>query len=987
MAPGFLSKFQRRPSSARAPSPTSEQPPPVPILTVDADAVSINPSVNIGIIPPSPRSTLASTDPSFDDRETQPQGQTLQHRRRASNASSQRDLSFSVDPPQDRHSRSRAASSAAYDDDYDDALPTPVPRSNQRNRDQTQTVFSAAKPASRTASAKSSRSNLRESVPDTTTTDTHTTTTTTSNDTSTDKSMHSAADLSRRSSVSHGRAATSPGPRYASPEPDEMGILAGAPLSDSPTRLTHTANGSSERPAPVPFHPPAASSTFSTPATNSTFSTATTGSNFTAASGKSGKSGWRKPSLGAQSRKPTGLASAIAASGLAMANPTMSAQHIAHTQMQTPISIAPTPAPRKASGDYATNANANGNGNGNGGGKSRHAASASVSSVAQPATLDPPRTRTRAASTASRASYDSGLDNWSDNSDESGSEDGLDLDLREDMDIPVTGFAVASNKRNADFHELFPTIPEGDYLIEDYGCALQREILIQGRIYISENHICFHANIFGWITDLSIPIYEITALEKKMTAFVIPNAIQLTTRQAKYQFASFLSRDTTFDVIHNIWRLARPDDAAGGGGSARGSLDAVRAGMDERRASTEAVGAGGSATAAGGIARRVSAGGPRGGKILENKVTQCTCGKRGEHYSETALDTTVPGTPDKIYSLVFASGFIKEFMKGEQKLLDLQISDWAPTAPGSKLLARNMSYIKPLYASLGPKQTKCEIRDETVFCDFDDHVVVVTTTRTPDVPSGGVFAVKTRTCLTWASAASTRILVTTQVEWTGRSFIKSIIESSAIAGQKTYHADLDAAMRAYIQAHQSEFVPEGVEALAVAPVEPTTAAAPAGPAVVDAKEREKERNQRSLQWAYDTFEGAYTVAKRSTAGALELISDAWDQSTSTTILIFVIVVLVFSNLFTLTKLGQREDVGRRKEMQKTAEKEKWVQGIVTALWDELAVGKAGAPGISQGTSEPLTGANWRDEFANINRTLNEVEDRIRRIRETLDALD
>ena len=54
-------------------------------------------------------------------------------------------------------------------------------------------------------------------------------------------------------------------------------------------------------------------------------------------------------------------------------------------------------------------------------------------------------------------------------------EDGLDDDDSEDDellaelnegDIPVTGFAVASNKRNADFHELFKTIPEGDYLIE-----------------------------------------------------------------------------------------------------------------------------------------------------------------------------------------------------------------------------------------------------------------------------------------------------------------------------------------------------------------------------------------------------------------------------------------------------------------------------------------------------------------------------------------
>jgi hypothetical protein len=100
------------------------------------------------------------------------------------------------------------------------------------------------------------------------------------------------------------------------------------------------------------------------------------------------------------------------------------------------------------------------------------------------------------------------------------------------------------------------------------------------------------------------------------------------------------------------------------------------------------------------------------------------------------------------------------------------MSDWAPVAPGSKLLIRNMSYIKPLNGSLGPKQTKCEIRDETLHCDFDDYAVTLTTTRTPDVPSGGVFSVKTRTCIMFASAVSTKVIVTTQVEWTGRSFIK-----------------------------------------------------------------------------------------------------------------------------------------------------------------------------------------------------------------------
>lgn len=38
----------------------------------------------------------------------------------------------------------------------------------------------------------------------------------------------------------------------------------------------------------------------------------------------------------------------------------------------------------------------------------------------------------------------------------------------------------------------------------DYGCALQREILIQGRLYISEHHLSFYANIFGWVTSVSM---------------------------------------------------------------------------------------------------------------------------------------------------------------------------------------------------------------------------------------------------------------------------------------------------------------------------------------------------------------------------------------------------------------------------------------------------------------------------------------------------
>jgi VAD1 Analog of StAR-related lipid transfer domain len=113
--------------------------------------------------------------------------------------------------------------------------------------------------------------------------------------------------------------------------------------------------------------------------------------------------------------------------------------------------------------------------------------------------------------------------------------------------------------------------------------------------------------------------------------------------------------------------------------------------------------------------------------------------------------------------------------QADNQTLDLQMSDWAPMGAGSKLLTRNMSYIKPLNASMGPKQTKCEIKDEVEHHDLEQYVSTISSTRTPDVPSGGVFTVKTRTCVMWASAISSRVMVTTQVDWSGRSFIKGTL--------------------------------------------------------------------------------------------------------------------------------------------------------------------------------------------------------------------
>lgn len=359
-----------------------------------------------------------------------------------------------------------------------------------------------------------------------------------------------------------------------------------------------------------------------------------------------GSSGWqRRASLSGRSpprriHPSGGLASAIAGSGLALVNPAV----------QRPLMPAVNPV--AATTRHRHNSSASDIGLG---GRDRHAQS-----------------RTMSQNHRDTAVLEDGVND--ENSGSSGSESdgdssGDDMDPLADGVAPITGFAVASNKRTADFHALFPTVPEGDYLIDDYGCALQREILIQGRLYISENHVCFHANIFGWTTDVSlrfsshlsfllcfllisqlvIPIDDITSIEKRMTAYVIPNALQINTYHGKYVFASLLSRDTTYDVIYNIWRSVRPEGAPP---SPRGSID------DSVGASMGSV-----------MEGLVPLNGLPGMTVkAKRKATQCACGVEGKHYSEVAMDTIVLGEPEKIYNLMFASGFIKEFMRDDQKL-------------------------------------------------------------------------------------------------------------------------------------------------------------------------------------------------------------------------------------------------------------------------------------------------------------------------------
>ncbi|KAG5679735.1 hypothetical protein PVAND_009279 [Polypedilum vanderplanki] len=109
--------------------------------------------------------------------------------------------------------------------------------------------------------------------------------------------------------------------------------------------------------------------------------------------------------------------------------------------------------------------------------------------------------------------------------------------------------------RSEDFKKLFK-LPEDERLLVDYSCAIQKDILVHGRMYVSSNFVCFHANIIVYETRFVLHWKDVKAISKEKVAKVIPNAILITTENEKYFLTSFTSRDKTYLMLFRLWQNA-----------------------------------------------------------------------------------------------------------------------------------------------------------------------------------------------------------------------------------------------------------------------------------------------------------------------------------------------------------------------------------------------------------------------------------------------
>ncbi|CCD24101.1 Ysp2p NDAI_0C04410 [Naumovozyma dairenensis CBS 421] len=362
------------------------------------------------------------------------------------------------------------------------------------------------------------------------------------------------------------------------------------------------------------------------------------------------------------------------------------------------------------------------------------------------------------------------------------------------------GIEYVSEKRNTDFHNLFKDsgINQTERLIVDHSCALSRDILLQGRMYITDQHICFYSNILGWVSSVVIPFKEIVQIEKKTTAGIFPNGIVIDTLHTKYIFASFISRDATFDLITDVWNqiilgrrhLAKSSEVINSNmESPFSSDDENNNGLsdssgfyDEDEDDTDFTDMTSSNELADGTAATLTTSKPTRKNTASStgplKHAPTTIDYTPADNERQMTDTTFDAPLGKVVNILFGpdTSYLEGIIKAQKNYAISPIPNLLETKH------REYSYTKPISFSIGPSKTECLITDDLDHYDLNDSVKVTSYSKTPDVPSGSAFSVRSVYLLTWAKNNKTRLIVYLSVVWNSKSWLKGPIEKGTFDG-------------------------------------------------------------------------------------------------------------------------------------------------------------------------------------------------------------
>ncbi|XP_066318839.1 BAG-associated GRAM protein 1-like [Miscanthus floridulus] len=313
-------------------------------------------------------------------------------------------------------------------------------------------------------------------------------------------------------------------------------------------------------------------------------------------------------------------------------------------------------------------------------------------------------------------------------------------------------------------------LPHDEIVHQSYSCALEKCLLLHGRMYISQWHLCFHSNVFSKQLNVIIPLQDIYEIKRSQHSLINP-AITIflnagagghgTPRacsqngRIRYTFASFWSRNRTFRALE----------------AALQSYEATLEAEKQVRAHV----------------------------LLQIERNSVFCSKSdntntpekniekaikfqpfiNDHVLADVTSKFFPGTPEKFFSTILGdnSMFFQQY-RDARKDTNLKLSRWCASEEyGGKV--REVTFRSQCHSPLCPPDTAVTEWQHASFSRDKRNLIYETKHQAHDVPFGSYFEIHCRWSLRTTSSSTCQVNIKIGVNMKKWCILQSRIKSGA----------------------------------------------------------------------------------------------------------------------------------------------------------------------------------------------------------------
>ena len=285
-------------------------------------------------------------------------------------------------------------------------------------------------------------------------------------------------------------------------------------------------------------------------------------------------------------------------------------------------------------------------------------------------------------------------------------------------------------------------LSEDEDILDDFSCGLRKKIFIHGRLFCTDNYLCFYANILGFKTKQVIPFKEVIGVRR--IKGTISNSIEVVCNNKKsYFFGSFLRRNEAFQFIYSLWKnsgYCDPKQDTGQWSDTEDPPSNEEASEEEKDSfampPTEDV-----------------------GDAIET------------------IKVILPITPQKFFDLFIADTAIFPFSEfcNDRGDTELECTSWAENEELGGFTREIKFRTKINGPSIGPKTTRCHRAQ--IYKWTDGALTVQTSTKALDVPYCSYFLVEDSWKISAVSPEKSLLRITFLINFLKSTMFKGTIES------------------------------------------------------------------------------------------------------------------------------------------------------------------------------------------------------------------